>query len=46
MQAGKPLSETEIAVHAIVAKGLPPSAHAATAQSVLTVVIFGRGGAS
>jgi hypothetical protein len=37
-QAGKPLSATEIAAHAIAAKGLPPSAHAATVQSVLTVL--------
>ncbi len=36
--AGKPLSATEIAAHAIAAKGLPPSAHAATVQSVLTVL--------
>lgn len=37
-QASKPLSATEIAAHAIAAKGLPPSAHAATVQSVLTVL--------
>ncbi len=36
--ADKPLSATEIAAHAIAAKGLPPSAHAATVQSVLTVL--------
>lgn len=37
-QAGKPLSAAEIAAHAIAAKGLPPSAHAATVHSVLTVL--------
>ncbi len=36
--AGKPLSANEIAAHAIATKGLPPSAHAATVQSVLTVL--------
>jgi len=37
-EAGKPLSAPEIAAHAIAAKGLPPSAHAATVHSVLTVL--------
>jgi hypothetical protein len=37
-QADKPLSATEIAASCIAAKGLPPSAHAATVHSVLTVL--------
>ncbi|HEY1614823.1 MAG TPA: hypothetical protein VGF97_14145 [Rhizomicrobium sp.] len=40
-QAGKPLTATEIAAHAIAAKGLPASAHAATVASVATVLNLG-----
>ncbi len=37
-EAAKPLPASEIAAHCIAAKGLPPSAHAATVGSVLTVL--------
>jgi len=37
-EASKPLSASEIAASCIAAKGLPPSAHAATVGSVATVL--------